>query len=62
MLPDSSPVVLGTVLYSVESSPVVAMAGLQPAWRTLGASSDDGLDVMQLELTWSRSATTPTAP
>ena len=50
VIPDGSPVVLGTVLYSVESSPVVALAGSQPAWRTLDTNSDDGVDIMQLEL------------
>jgi peptidoglycan hydrolase-like protein with peptidoglycan-binding domain len=41
---------LGTVLYSVESLPVVALAGTLPAWRTLSTSSADGPDVFQLEL------------
>ncbi len=45
-----SPVALGTILYSVESSPVVALAGSQPAWRTLSTDSDDGIDIMQLEM------------
>ncbi|MDO8363315.1 MAG: peptidoglycan-binding domain-containing protein [Actinomycetota bacterium] len=40
----------GVVLYSVESSPVVAMAGALPAWRTLSTGSDDGRDIAQLEL------------
>lgn len=45
-----SPVGLGTVLYSVESSPVVALAGSLPAWRSLSTDSDDGTDIMQLEM------------
>lgn len=45
-----SAVELGTILYSVESSPVVALAGSQPAWRTLSTDSDDGIDVLQLEM------------
>ena len=48
--PTAAQSALGTVLYSVESSPVVAMAGSQPAWRTLDTSSDDGIDIMQLEM------------
>ncbi len=44
----------GTVLYSVDSSPVVALAGALPAWRTLSTASSDGPDVAQLEasLAW----------
>lgn len=45
-----SPVGLGTVLYSVESSPVVALAGSLPAWRTLSTESDNGTDILQLEM------------
>ena len=48
-----SAVNIGTVLYSVESSPVVAMAGALPAWRTLNTSSSDGADIGQLELSLS---------
>lgn len=39
----------GDVLYTVESTPVVALRGAQPAWRTMSSSSDDGVDVEQLE-------------
>jgi peptidoglycan hydrolase-like protein with peptidoglycan-binding domain len=45
-----SPVTLGTVLYAVESKPVVAMSGALPAWRTLKVGVADGPDVQQLEL------------
>ena len=45
-----SDVRLGTILYSVESRPVVAMAGSLPAWRTLKTGITDGPDVRQLEL------------
>jgi hypothetical protein len=37
------------MLYSVESSPVVAMVGSLPAWRTMEKGVDDGVDVAQLE-------------
>jgi peptidoglycan hydrolase-like protein with peptidoglycan-binding domain len=50
VIADGSEVGIGTVLYSVESSPVVALPGSLPAWRTLDTSSDDGLDVLQLEM------------
>jgi hypothetical protein len=39
----------GDVLYTVESSPVVALAGALPAWRTMNRSSAAGLDIAQLE-------------
>ena len=39
----------GDVLYTVESSPVVALAGALPAWRTMDRNSADGLDIAQLE-------------
>ena len=39
----------GDVLYTVESAPVVAIAGALPAWRTMNRSSDAGLDIAQLE-------------
>ncbi|MEQ1703126.1 MAG: peptidoglycan-binding protein [Ilumatobacteraceae bacterium] len=39
----------GDVLYTVESSPVVALAGALPAWRTMNRNSADGLDIAQLE-------------
>jgi hypothetical protein len=50
VLPAGSDVSLGTVLYTVESRPVVALAGNLPAWRSLSTSSTDGPDVAQLEL------------
>jgi peptidoglycan hydrolase-like protein with peptidoglycan-binding domain len=50
VIADGSEVAMGTVLYSVESAPVVALPGSLPAWRTLDTSSDDGIDVMQLEM------------
>ena len=50
VIADGSDVGMGTVLYSVESSPVVALAGSLPAWRTLDTSSDDGFDILQLEM------------
>jgi peptidoglycan hydrolase-like protein with peptidoglycan-binding domain len=46
---EGSAVAAGTVLYSVESAPVVALPGVLPAWRTLSTSSADGIDVQQLE-------------
>jgi peptidoglycan hydrolase-like protein with peptidoglycan-binding domain len=49
VIADGSTVPIGTVLYSVESAPVVALPGSLPAWRTLDTSSDDGIDVLQLE-------------
>jgi peptidoglycan hydrolase-like protein with peptidoglycan-binding domain len=45
-----APVTLGTVLYAVESKPVIAMSGPLPAWRTLKVGVSDGPDVQQLEL------------
>ena len=50
VIADGSDVTMGTVLYSVESSPVVALPGSLPAWRTLDTSSEDGIDVLQLEM------------
>ncbi|MGB8860794.1 MAG: peptidoglycan-binding protein [Ilumatobacteraceae bacterium] len=50
VIPAGSTVVIGTVLYSVESQPVVALAGSLPAWRALDTSSDDGTDILQLEM------------
>ncbi len=38
------------MLYSVDSSPVIALAGALPAWRTLSTASSDGPDVVQLEV------------
>lgn len=45
-----SEVGIGTVLYSVESEPVIALAGSLPAWRTLDTDSDPGQDILQLEM------------
>ena len=39
----------GTILYSVESQPVVALTGATPAWRTMATGITDGSDVLQLE-------------
>jgi len=39
----------GGVLYTVDTRPVVRLAGAVPAWRDLGPSSTDGADVQQLE-------------
>jgi membrane fusion protein, multidrug efflux system len=39
----------GTVLYTANEEPVVAMIGDLPAWRTLEQGVDDGADVRQLE-------------
>ena len=37
------------MLYTVDGSPVVALDGALPAWRTLSTSSTDGADIAQLE-------------
>jgi hypothetical protein len=39
----------GTVLYTADQEPVVALIGDLPAWRTLEQGVDDGADVRQLE-------------
>ena len=39
----------GTVLYTADNQPVVALIGDLPAWRTLEQGVDDGADVRQLE-------------
>jgi Putative peptidoglycan binding domain len=39
----------GTVLYTADQEPVVALIGDLPAWRTLERGVDDGADVRQLE-------------
>jgi multidrug efflux system membrane fusion protein len=39
----------GTVLYTANEEPVVAVMGDLPAWRTLEQGVDDGADVRQLE-------------
>jgi hypothetical protein len=50
IIAEGTPASLGTVLYAVESRPVVAMSGALPAWRTLQVGSADGTDILQLEL------------
>jgi peptidoglycan hydrolase-like protein with peptidoglycan-binding domain len=50
IIPVGAPVGLGTILYAVESRPVVALSGALPAWRTLKVGVTDGPDVQQLEL------------
>lgn len=42
-------VALGDVIYTVEGAPVLAMSGETPAWRDLSETSDDGIDILQLE-------------
>jgi hypothetical protein len=39
----------GTVLYTADEQPVIALIGDLPAWRTLEQDVDDGADVRQLE-------------
>jgi membrane fusion protein, multidrug efflux system len=39
----------GTVLYTADDEPVVALIGEVPAWRTLEQGVDDGVDVRRLE-------------
>jgi Putative peptidoglycan binding domain len=39
----------GDVLYTVDGTPVVALDGALPAWRSLSTSSVDGPDIAQLE-------------
>jgi peptidoglycan hydrolase-like protein with peptidoglycan-binding domain len=43
----------GDVLYSVDGSPIVALDGKLPAWRSLSVGSKDGPDIKQLELSLS---------
>lgn len=44
-----SVVELGDPLYTVDGTPVVALVGNLPAWRSLSSDSDDGPDIRQLE-------------
>ncbi|MGZ4772085.1 MAG: peptidoglycan-binding domain-containing protein, partial [Ilumatobacteraceae bacterium] len=37
------------MLYTVDGSPVVALDGALPAWRSLSTASSDGADIAQLE-------------
>jgi hypothetical protein len=39
----------GSVLFTADDEPVVALIGQLPAWRTLSEGVDDGADVRQLE-------------
>jgi hypothetical protein len=39
----------GDVLYTVDGTPVVALDGALPAWRSLSTASDDGADIAQVE-------------
>ena len=41
--------VAGSIVASVDSSPVVALIGDVPGWRDLSTSSSDGVDIRQLE-------------
>jgi peptidoglycan hydrolase-like protein with peptidoglycan-binding domain len=40
----------GTVVASIDGQPVVALIGDVPSWRELSTSSEDGVDVRQLEM------------
>ena len=40
---------LGDVLYTIDSSPVVALYGNVPEWRSLSSSSTAGADISQLQ-------------
>lgn len=45
----NTPVLNGSVLYTVDGSPVVDLDGALPAWRSMSTSSSDGADIAQLE-------------
>ena len=49
LLDVGAPANRGTVLYTADEQPVVALIGDLPAWRTLEEGVDDGADVRQLE-------------
>ncbi len=50
-VPDAgSDLVRGQSAFSIDEEPVVLLYGDLPAWRALSTSSDDGPDVLQLEL------------
>lgn len=49
LAPAGSTVAAGQPLYAVDARPVVLLRGTVPAWRDLGPSSADGIDVRQLE-------------
>jgi peptidoglycan hydrolase-like protein with peptidoglycan-binding domain len=40
---------LGDIVYTADGSPVLALRGSVPAWRSLSTASEDGVDVRQLE-------------
>ena len=46
---EGSVIQFGEVLYSVDGKPVVLLEGKIPYYRTLDMTSDDGLDIKQLE-------------
>lgn len=47
---DGSTIEAGTVVATIDSAPVVALYGDIPAWRDLDDTSEDGVDIYQLEL------------
>ncbi|GEK19777.1 peptidoglycan-binding protein [Cellulomonas xylanilytica] len=49
LAPVGSTVATGQPVYAIDARPVVRLPGAVPAWRDLGPSSADGLDVHQLE-------------
>ena len=49
LAPVGSTVATGQPAYAVDARPVVRLAGAAPAWRDLGPSTTDGVDVRQLE-------------
>ena len=49
LAPAGSTVTAGQPVYAVDARPVVRLPGAVPAWRDLGPSSADGVDVRQLE-------------
>ena len=49
LAPVGSTVARGQPVYAVDTRPVVRLPGAAPAWRDLGPSSADGIDVRQLE-------------
>ena len=49
LAPVGSTVANGQPVYAVDARPVVRLPGAVPAWRDLGPSSADGIDVRQLE-------------
>ncbi|MBO3084236.1 peptidoglycan-binding protein [Cellulomonas fengjieae] len=49
LAPVGSTVGTGQPVYAVDARPVVRLPGASPAWRDLGPSCTDGVDVRQLE-------------